>query len=65
MIGLKIKKEDLDKFPLKSSCGRFYWNPVLTTTDGYFFLNKSAKSDLDKAGIEYKKGEVQIKVEEI
>jgi len=62
MIALIIK--DISKFPIKSTLGGI-WQPTNNTISGDYWLQLEAQSDLDKAGIEYKIGEVEIKVEEI
>lgn len=51
---------DLSEFPLLNSKGDSLWNPI-KDANGNYFLQLEAKSDLDKAGIEYTIGEVEIK----
>ena len=62
MIALIIK--DISKFPIKSTLGGI-WQPTNNTISGDYWLQLEAQSDLDKAGVEYEGGEVEIKVEEI
>jgi hypothetical protein len=62
MKALIIK--DVSKFPIKATLGGV-WQPTNNTISGDYWLQLEAQSDLDKAGIEYKIGEVEIKVEEI
>ena len=64
MIGIKINKSDLDKFPILNHNGDSYWNPVLETVGDFMFLNIIAEQDLIDNGIEYTIGEVEIKQEE-
>lgn len=64
MIGIKINKSDLDKFPILNKNGDSFWNPVLETVDGFMFLNIIAEQDLIDKGIDYTIGEVEIKQEE-
>jgi hypothetical protein len=64
MIGIKINKSDLDKFPILNKNGDSFWNPVLETVDGFMFLNIIAEQDLIDNGIEYTIGEIEIKQEE-
>ena len=63
MIGIKINKSYLDKFPLITHNGDYCWNPVLETVDGFMFLNVSSEQDLIDNGIEYTIGEIEIKQE--
>ena len=64
MIGIKINKSDLDKFPILNHNGDSYWNPVLETVGDFMFLNIIAEQDLIDNGIEYTIGKVEIKQEE-
>lgn len=55
---------DLSKFPLLNSEGDSFWNPIKDANGKYFLQNTlDAKKDLDKEGIEYTIGEVEIKQE--
>lgn len=51
---------NIDKFPIKNSNGGF-WQPLNNTITGDYWLQLNAQQDLDKAGISYTIGEVEIK----
>jgi len=55
---------DLEKFPLQISSSE-YWIPSNNTVSGDYWLQLEAQNDLDKAGINYTIGEIEIKQEEI
>ena len=63
MTALIIPNTELSKFPLLNSKGDSYWQPLNNTVSGDYWLQLEAQSELDKHGIEYTIGEVEIKKE--
>ena len=58
---LIITKSELNKFPILSSCKEFFWMPINNKLSGEYYLQLKAQSDLNKYGINYTIGEVEIK----
>lgn len=52
--------KDISKFPIDGFNGGI-WQPTNNTISGEYWLQLEAKSDLDKHGIRYIIGEVEIK----
>jgi len=55
---------DLEKFPLQISSSE-YWIPSNNTVSGDYWLKLEAQNDLDKSGINYTIGEIEIKQEDL
>lgn len=55
--------KEVSKFPIRCSIAG-YWMPLNNTVSGDYWLQLEAQSDLDKHGIKYTIGEVEIKQEE-
>lgn len=64
MTALIIPQSELNKFPIKATLGG-QWKPTKNTIRGNYWLQLESQSDLDKHGIKYTIGEVEIKQEEI
>lgn len=63
MTALIIPTAEINKFPLPYKGGQ--WTPLNNTVNGDYWLKLEAQFDLDKAGIEYTIGEVEIKQDEL
>ena len=59
-----IEKLELDKFPIWNATHDSQWMPLNNTVSEEYWLQLEAQNDLDKYGINYTIGEVEIKQEE-
>lgn len=64
MIALIIPQLEISKFPIWNKTHDSQWIPLNNTVSGEYWLQLEAQSDLDKHGIKYTIGEVEIKQEE-
>jgi len=65
MIALIIPQSELIKFPIWNHTHDSQWIPSNNTVSGDYWLKLEAQNDLDKSGINYTIGEIEIKQEDL